>query len=102
MTGGRMTVSPKLALFAVLSILVYLGLAIAGFGGFAAFFAEPALASLVVVTLLLMAAALFTEGNLSKGQREDRANRWVLAAFGVLGLLSAFLPAYTDARDIWT
>ena len=97
-----MTVSPKLALFAVLSILVYLGLAIAGFGGFAAFFAEPALASLVVVTLLLMAAALFTEGNLSKGEREDRANRWVLAAFGVLGLLSAFLPAYTDARDIWT
>lgn len=94
--------SPKLAVFAVVSVLVYLGLAIAGFGGFAAFFAQPALVTLVVVTLLLTAAAMFTEGNISKGEREDRANRWVLPAFGVLGLLSAYLPAYTDARDIWT
>lgn len=97
-----MTLSPKLAVFAVLSILVYLGLAVAGFGGFAAFFAQPALVTVAVVTLLLTGAALFTEGNLSKGEREDRANRWVLAAFAVLGLLSAYLPAYTDARDIWT
>jgi protein-S-isoprenylcysteine O-methyltransferase Ste14 len=97
-----MTLSPKLAAFSVLSILLYLGLAIVGFGGFAAFFAQPALATLVLVTLLLVGAAFFTEGNLSKGEREDRANRWVLAAFGVLGLLSAYLPAYTDARDIWT
>ena len=97
-----MTLSPKLAVFAVVSVLVYLGLAIAGFGGFAAFFAQPALVALLVVTLLLTVAAMFTEGNISKGEREDRANRWVLAAFGVLGLLSAFLPAYTDARDIWT
>jgi protein-S-isoprenylcysteine O-methyltransferase Ste14 len=81
---------------------MYLGLAIAGFGGFAAFFAQPALVTVAVVTLLLMGAAFFTEGNLSKGEREDRANRWVLPAFGVLGLLSAYLPAYTDARDIWT
>jgi protein-S-isoprenylcysteine O-methyltransferase Ste14 len=97
-----MTVSPKLAVFSVLSVLIYLGLAILGFGGFAAFFGEPALATLAVVTLLLTGAALFTEGNLSRGVREDRGNRWVLAAFGVLGLLSAFLPAWTDARDVWT
>jgi len=97
-----MTVSPKLAVFSVLSVLVYLGLAILSFGGIAAFFGEPALVALAVVTLLLTGAALFTEGNLSKGVREDRGNRWVLAAFGVLGLLSAFLPAWTDARDIWT
>jgi protein-S-isoprenylcysteine O-methyltransferase Ste14 len=97
-----MTLSPKLAVFSVLSVLMYLGLAIAGFGGFAAFFAQPALVTVAVVTLLLMGAAFFTEGNLSKGEREDRANRWVLPAFGVLGLLSAYLPAYTDARDIWT
>jgi len=97
-----MTVSPKFAVFSVLSVLVYLGLAILSFGGIAAFFGEPALVALAVVTLLLTGAALFTEGNLSKGLREDRGNRWVLAAFGVLGLLSAFLPAWTDARDIWT
>ncbi len=46
--------------------------------------------------------ALFSGGNLSTGEREDRANRWVLIAFGLIGLLSAYLPAYTDRNDIWT
>ena len=97
-----MTLTPKLAAVSVLSIVVYLGLAIAGFGGVAAFFAQPALVAVAVITIALTAAALLTEGNLSTGVREDRSNRWVLAAFAVLGLLSAWLPAYTDARDIWT
>jgi protein-S-isoprenylcysteine O-methyltransferase Ste14 len=46
--------------------------------------------------------ALFSRGNLSPGEREDRGNRWVLAAFGVIGLLLAYLPAYTDRTDVWT
>ena len=45
--------------------------------------------------------ALFTEGNLSSGVREDRANRWVIAAFAVIGLLAAYLPAYTDRKGFW-
>jgi protein-S-isoprenylcysteine O-methyltransferase Ste14 len=97
-----MTQTPKLAAVSVLGIVVYLGLAIAAFGGFAAFFAQPALVALAAITIALTAATLFTEGNLSSGEREDRGNRWVIAAFAVLGLLSAWLPAYTDARDIWT
>ena len=36
------------------------------------------------------------------GVREDRANRWVLVAFGVIGLLQAFLPAWTDRKGFWT
>ena len=47
-------------------------------------------------------AALFTEGNLSSGERENRDNRWVLAAFGVSGFLLAYLPALTDRLDFWT
>jgi protein-S-isoprenylcysteine O-methyltransferase Ste14 len=97
-----MTMSLKLAALSGLSILLYLGLAIAGFGGFAAFFAQPALVALVVVTMALTGAGLFSEGNLSAGEREDRGNRWVFVAFAVLGLLSAYLPAYTDRNDIWT
>jgi hypothetical protein len=34
-------------------------------------------------------AALFSGGNLSPGEREDRANRWVLVAFALIGLLSS-------------
>jgi protein-S-isoprenylcysteine O-methyltransferase Ste14 len=35
-------------------------------------------------------------------RREDRANRWVIIAFAVIGLLSAYLPAYTDRKEFWT
>jgi protein-S-isoprenylcysteine O-methyltransferase Ste14 len=45
---------------------------------------------------------LFSEVNLSSGEQEDRGNRWVLPAFGVIGLLSGYLPAYTDRVDFWT
>ena len=93
---------PTLLLTALLGTLVYLGLAILGWGGISAFFAHPARIALTVVLFALTFAALFTEGNLSGGEREDRDNRWVLAAFGILGLLSAFLPAYTERREFWT
>lgn len=86
--------------FAVLATLVYLGLAIWGRGGFAAFFSHPALSVVAVATIAMAAAALSTQGNLSSGEREDKANRWVLIAFAVLGVLSAFLPALTDRRDL--
>lgn len=91
-----------LLLTALLGTLVYLGLAILGWGGISAFFAHPARIALTGVLFALTFAALFTEGNLSGGEREDRDNRWVLAAFGILGLLSAFLPAYTERREFWT
>jgi protein-S-isoprenylcysteine O-methyltransferase Ste14 len=81
---------------------VYLGLAILGRGGFAAFFSEPALTAVTVAFLVMLAAAFFTEGNISPGVREDRRNRWVIPAFSVIGLLDAYLPAYTDRTGFWT
>ncbi len=79
----------------------YFGLAILGRGGFAAFFAHPALTALAIVFIALAGAALFAGGNLSAGVREDRANRWVIAALGLIGLLAAWLPAYCDRKDFW-
>jgi len=97
-----MKISAKLAFFAVVSTLAYLGLAIWGLGGFAAFFSHAALVVVALATLVMVVASLFTEVNLSSGEREDRANRWVLPAFAVLGLLSGFLPAWTDRHEVWT
>ncbi|AEG68712.1 methyltransferase family protein [Ralstonia solanacearum] len=97
-----MAPSPKLAVFTILSVLMSLGLAVLGWGGLAAFLAHPARIALVGVTAVLTVAALFSEGNLSSGEREDRANRWVLPVFGVIGLLSAWLPAYTDRHGLWS
>ena len=97
-----MKISARLAFFAIVVTLAYLGLAVWGMGGFAAFFSHAPLVVVVLATLVMAIASLFTEVNLNSGEREDRANRWVLPAFGVIGLLSGFLPAYTDRIDFWT
>ena len=94
--------SPVLVFITILSTLAYLGLAVLGWGGFAGFFSHPALVALAIVLLALTGAALFSSGNLSRGEREDRGNRWVIAAFGALGLLAGYLPAYTDRIGFWT
>jgi protein-S-isoprenylcysteine O-methyltransferase Ste14 len=91
-----------LALASAGLILAYVGLAIVGWGGFDAFFANPARTALVIVTAAMAGAALLSSANLSSGEREDRANRWVIAALGVIGFLSAWLPAYTDRKEFWT
>jgi protein-S-isoprenylcysteine O-methyltransferase Ste14 len=96
-----MTPAPKLAIFAVVATLAYLGLAILGWGGFAGFFSHPALIALASTLFVLTGVALFSGANLSPGEREDRANRWVIAAFGLIGVLAAYLPAYTDCKEFW-
>jgi protein-S-isoprenylcysteine O-methyltransferase Ste14 len=80
----------------------YLGIAVLGWGGFAAFFSHPALIALAIALFGLSGVALFAGGNLSPGECEDRGNRWVLGAFAIIGLLNAYLPAYTDRKDFWT
>ncbi|MGA8574342.1 MAG: hypothetical protein WB609_01485 [Candidatus Cybelea sp.] len=71
-------------------------MSIYGFGGFATFFAQPALTALAVALLVITVAAIFAGGGLSIGEREDRSNRWVLIPFAVIGLALGFVPAYTD------
>jgi protein-S-isoprenylcysteine O-methyltransferase Ste14 len=90
----------RLTLVAV-GTAAYLGLAILGWGGFAAFFAHPALIALAIVFIVLSGVAAFAGGNLSAGVREDRSNRWVIAAFAVIGLIAAFLPAWADRKEVW-
>jgi protein-S-isoprenylcysteine O-methyltransferase Ste14 len=92
----------KLTLVTIAATFAYLGLAVLGWGGFAAFFAHPPLTGLAIVTLALSGAALFSLGNLSSGVREDRGNRWIFAPLALIGVLGAYLPAYTDRLDFWT
>jgi len=91
-----------MVLFTVVSLALYLGLAVWGWGGWSAFMAHPARAGAVAVTVVASIAAGFTSGNLSSGRHEDAKNRWVLPVFMVLGFVLAWLPAYTDRRDIAT
>jgi protein-S-isoprenylcysteine O-methyltransferase Ste14 len=81
---------------------IFVGLAVLGRGGFSAFFSQPALTALALATFALSGVAFFAGGNLSTGVREDRANRWVVAAFTMIGLPFAYLPAWTDRNELWT
>jgi len=95
-------IKPKMVLLQIVSVSVQFALAIVGWGGWAAFFAHRALVALAVASVALLGIAMFSSGNMSAGVREDRGNRWVLTAFGLLTLLTAYLPAYTDRMGFWT
>lgn len=97
----EVTFTPK-AILALIATFGYLGLAVLGWGGFAAFFSHSALTALALVTFAMTGAALFSRGNISPGIREDRSNRWVIGVFALVGLLAAYLPAYTDRVGFWT
>ncbi len=86
----------RILLTGIVAIAIQFALAIAGWGGVGAFFAHPALRALAAVTVVLAALAVPSGGGLTKGEKEDRGNRWVLGAFSVIALLMAFFSAYTD------
>ena len=94
--------TPRLAFINVVGTLAYLGLAVLGWGGFVAFFSHPPLLAVAIILIALSGVAIFSAGNLSPGVREDRANRWVIVAFALIGLLAAYLPAYTDRKGFLT
>ena len=85
----------------ILTTLVYLWLAVLGSGGFAAFFDHPARTILAFASMVMASAAFFSDANLSSGEREDRSNRWIFLPLLVVGLLSSFLPAYTERKELW-
>ncbi|HEY1930827.1 MAG TPA: isoprenylcysteine carboxylmethyltransferase family protein [Acetobacteraceae bacterium] len=97
-----MTVTFRMALLTTFGTAAYLLLAVLGEGGFAACFSHPPIVIAALVTIASATLALFTRGNLSSGEQEDRGNRWVLIAFAVLGVLAGWLPAYTDRIGFWT
>ena len=89
-------------LLVIIGSAAYIGMAILGRGGFAAFFSDPALIALTVAMAALAVVSFFAGGSLSPGVREDRNNRWVIAAIALLGIVNGYVPAYTDRIDFWT
>jgi protein-S-isoprenylcysteine O-methyltransferase Ste14 len=96
-----MHVAPKMAAFTIVGMLAYLCLPVLGEGGLRPFLSHPPLVALLLVTGALTAAALFSRGNLSSGEREDRKNRWVLGAFALIGLMLGYAPALSDRLDVF-
>ena len=97
-----MNKSPRVIVAGFITTAIQFGLAILGWGGWRPFFSHPALQALGWVTVALLVIVPFTSGNTNTGIREDRGNRWVLAAFGVIAILNSYLPALTDRLNTWT
>lgn len=90
------------ALLALGSTALYLGLAVLGIGGLGAYLSHPPLVALAVIFATLSLAAVFAGGNVSRGVREDRGNRWVIVAVVAIALAAGFVPAWTDRIGFWT
>ena len=89
-------------LLAVGGTVFYLWLAVLGIGGLAPFLSHQALIALAAICLILAFAASFAGGNISRGVREDRGNRWVVVVVIVAGLAMAYVPAWNDGIGFWT
>src|ERR1700677_4963462 len=92
----------RVLIFSLVAGAVQFGLAMIVLGGRHAFFSHPALIALTIATLGMMLIAPFSKVNLSSGEREDRANRWVFIALSLIALASAIVPPYTDRIGLWT
>jgi protein-S-isoprenylcysteine O-methyltransferase Ste14 len=92
----------RVLVFSLAAGIVQFGLAMILLGGWRALFRHPALIALTVATLGMMFIAPFSNVNLSSGEKEDRANRWVFSAFGLIAFASAIVPPYTDRIGLWT
>jgi len=93
---------PLTMLIALVSSAAWLLLAVWGWGGFGAFFDNPARTALVLLTGVMVIASLFSEGGLRTGEREDRGNRWIFIPVAVITLLAGWLPAWCDRTDTLT
>jgi len=91
----------RMLLTGIVAIVLQFALAIAGWGGWHPFWGHPAFWGLAWVTAGLALLAIFTQGNLGTGEKEDRSNRWVLGAFTLIAVLMSYFSAYTDRIGFW-
>jgi len=86
----------KMFSLSVVYLVVQFTLATFAWGGLRPFFSHLQFVALAVLTVVMMAASLFSGVNINSGVKEDRSNRWVIGALSLIGLLLAFFPPYTD------
>jgi protein-S-isoprenylcysteine O-methyltransferase Ste14 len=91
-----------LNVFGLAGTLLFLGLAVVGWGEWDSFVAHPARLGVVSMTVVLVFATFFSGANLSTGRREDVANRWIFLPLAVLAIAFAWFPAFADRRDLLT
>jgi protein-S-isoprenylcysteine O-methyltransferase Ste14 len=95
---------PRGILLAVGLVLTagFLGLAVLGWGDLASFLQHPARVAACIASVLMMVVSARSDVNLSTGKREDAGNRWIFLPAIPMIVLAAWLPAFSDRRDLLT
>jgi protein-S-isoprenylcysteine O-methyltransferase Ste14 len=95
---------PSLGLLAVtaFSVVVFFGLATLGWGSVSGLVEETARASGLLVIAFAAIASLFSGIHLGGCARPDAHGRWRLVPLVVISVALAWLPAYSDSRNLAT
>jgi protein-S-isoprenylcysteine O-methyltransferase Ste14 len=93
----------KNLVFGIGGTLPFLALVIWGWGDWTTFFAHPARAGLIILTLAGAIGFGFSGSSaLGKGRREDASSRWIFVPLIIFAVGFAWLPPHLDRIDRWT
>jgi protein-S-isoprenylcysteine O-methyltransferase Ste14 len=94
--------TPFLVLLAILLALTFIACAIAGFGSWHAFAADPVRVD-VAASLILFAAATPVCGcHIDPAITQDRNNDWIFIPLLLMGLTMGWVSAYCAGHNWWT
>jgi protein-S-isoprenylcysteine O-methyltransferase Ste14 len=89
-------------LLVALSLVLFLGLAAWGWGGWQPLLGHPARAGACLAFVLTTLATLFADVGFTCLRRDDLRGGWLIGPITVLSMVMAGLPAYTDRSNIAT
>jgi protein-S-isoprenylcysteine O-methyltransferase Ste14 len=94
---------PRIAIAAVVGLIVQIGVSILAWGDWNSFFAHPARRELVVASILLAVVVCFSgTSGLSPGKSSSPQSKRIILWFIVLILAMTIIPPYCDRHDLWT
>jgi protein-S-isoprenylcysteine O-methyltransferase Ste14 len=96
------TSTAALVALATLLSIIYVTLAIVAFGGFTAFFSNPARVAISISLILFAAITPLCGCHIAPAIEEHRGNDWIFPPLLVLGLTMGCLSAWADRHNHWT
>jgi len=93
----------RIAIAAVVGLIVQIGVTIFAWGDWNSFFAHPARRELVVASVLLTVVACFSgTSGFSSGKSSSPQSKRIIFWFIFLFLAMTIIPPYCDRQDLWT
>jgi protein-S-isoprenylcysteine O-methyltransferase Ste14 len=93
---------PRIALIALVSLIILIGATILAWGDWASFFAHPARREFVVATVLLTIVSCFSgSSGLSSGKSVSPQSKRIVLWFIIVFVLMTLIAPFCDRRELW-